>query len=168
MRDKGIRPDSFAAEQVSAAREQGKSDKAEIEHMKLACCVVAAAATGGLGAGGLAGFATSAAGSTLMNAGSLAEKSRAVDMARDGEVSGTMREGSADIARRNLHVAQVAFAAEVVGGGIAARYGSHAVGHPFLEKLGEEGAHHVAHGIIEGSTALSAGSAELAASKENE
>jgi hypothetical protein len=176
-REAGIKPGSFAADQVAAAREQGKADNEQIEHMKLACSIAAVVATGGLGLSGMAAFGVSAMSSTVMNAPGIAEKVSAVDRAIAGEAAGTMEKGSVDRAKHNLKVAVAAAAGEVVIGGAAAHFGGHAVGHAVesgLEKeLGAEAAQeaghfamHATHTAIESGAVLSANGFETDTSKE--
>jgi hypothetical protein len=170
MRDKGIKPGSFAAEQVAAAREQGKEDAAQIEHVKFVCAVTAAIATAGIGAVGVAGMATSAFTSTVMNAPGLAEASTAVDRARAGEISKTMKKGAVERAEHNKHVKQVAFAAEIATSGLADKFGGHAIGdaieHTVGKQMTEEAIEHATAMAIEGTTSTVSGAAELALTEE--
>jgi hypothetical protein len=171
MRDMGIKPGSFAAEQVGAAREQGKADAAQIEHVKFVCAFAAAVATAGVGAVGVAGMATSAFTSAVMNAPGLVEASTAVDRARAGEISKTMKKGAVERAEHNKHVKQVAFGAEIVTAGLADKFGGHAIGkaieHTAVGKaMTEEAVERSTAMLIEGTASLASGSAELALTEE--
>jgi hypothetical protein len=177
MKDAGVKPGSFAADQVAAAREQGKADNEQIEHMKLACSIAAVVATGGLGLSAGAAFGVSAMSSTVMNAPGIAEKVNAIDRAIAGEAAGTMEKGSVDRAKYNLKVAVAAYAGEVALGGAAAHFGGHAMGHAvesglekelgkhLAEQAGEE-AMVVTHEAIESGAILSAYGFERDTSKE--
>ncbi len=159
MERAGIQPGSVAGRQVDAAREQGKSDAESIEHMKLACSIAAAVATGGLGVG-LAGAAVTAGGSAVMNAGSVYEKYKAIDAAKAGETAGTKELGAVGDAKWNFGVAAGVAGAEVALGGVVANQGAH-----LLEKVVS---HEVGHAVSHVAVTVSAFALEQALSKHED
>jgi hypothetical protein len=146
MRQAGIDPESIAGKGVMDARAQGKSDKESLEHMKMACSVAAALATGPLGG------AYVVASGLAMNAQSLNEKFNAIDRAKAGEKAGTMKDGAVDRARINFLIAAVVTGGEAVGGGHVAHWAEHTFG--------------LSKSLAEGAVSLGANSFEQAMSLE--
>jgi hypothetical protein len=169
MSQRGISPDSLAGRQVLVAREQGKSDKENIETMKRACTYTAAFFSGGLAAGGIAaGMMASAAASFVMNSGSVSQKYREIDTARAGVSAGTMSGEAIKNAKFNFGVAATIAAAEGLSGGLLAHHTAEPIEDMFLHVAGDSAAKFLAHGIAETAVTFAANSAEQALSREDE
>lgn len=130
----GLEPGSLASSALALVKDKGVSDQETIERARFVAALAAAFATGGLGAGGLAGVATGVGGKVVMEAPELLHTWKEVDTARASESAGTMDAGAGEAAKRKAQVKTgVAIGAAVLAGG--AELGTHHA----VEKLAEKG-----------------------------
>lgn len=147
----GIKPDSWAGEQMGAVREAGEERERTIRYISMATKLAAIfAAPGGTG------IALAALSGGLESG----EAWEAVDAARAGEASGLLQRGSIDRARNHAVVTTAAAAVEVLGSAAMKTHG----GEHALEAAGEHlhlGAHAAEHVAELGLTAAAVATTEI-------